>query len=117
MYMKRGQNGEELACAYLVQQNYQILERNFTCKQGEIDIIAFDNKNKELVFVEVKSRTSSEYGLPSEAVGKIKKRHVIRVAKYYCYIMNLYNSFIRFDVIEIFLKQNLYTLNHIKQAF
>ena len=94
MYMKKGQSGEELACAYLVQQNYQILERNFTCKQGEIDIIAFDNKNKELVFIEVKSRTSAKYGLPSEAVGKNKKRHIIRVAKYYCYIIRNSKSLI-----------------------
>lgn len=117
MYIEKGRNGEELACNYLMRKNYQILEKNFTCKQGEIDIIAFDKTAKELVFIEVKSRTSTKYGAPSEAVGKNKKRHIIKVATYYCYMMNLFNLCIRFDVIEIFLKQNFYTLNHIKQAF
>ena len=63
-----GNTGEDIATEYLEKQGYIILERNFYCKQGEIDIIAKD-KN-EVVFVEVKSRSDVGYGLPSEAVKK-----------------------------------------------
>ena len=65
-----GNTGEDIATEYLEKQGYIILERNFYCKQGEIDIIAKD-KN-EVVFVEVKSRSDVGYGLPSEAVTKQK---------------------------------------------
>ena len=74
MYIRHeiGKLGEELAVGYLQKQNYKIIERNFECRQGEIDIIALD-KN-ELVFIEVKTRTSIKYGKPAEAVNQIKKK-------------------------------------------
>ena len=58
-----GKIGEDLAVEYLRSKGYEILERNFLCKQGEIDIIALD-KNY-LVFIEIKARTSNKYGLPA----------------------------------------------------
>ena len=70
-----GRIGEELATKYLAQNKYKIIERNFRCKQGEIDIIAYDLRNKELVFFEVKTRSNFKYGRPSEAVTKVKKKH------------------------------------------
>ena len=68
MYIKKeiGEIGEKLATNYLIQNNYQIIKRNFTCRQGEIDIIAKDKIKKELTFIEVKTRTNFKYGLPSE---------------------------------------------------
>ncbi len=71
MYLKHelGILGEQIATNYLKSQNYEILNRNFSCKQGEIDIIAKDNK--EYVFVEVKTRTNSDYGEPVDSVNKI----------------------------------------------
>lgn len=77
-----GNTGEDIATEYLEKQGYIILERNFYCKQGEIDIIAKD-KN-EVVFVEVKSRSDVGYGLPSEAVTKQKIKHLCRTARYFC---------------------------------
>ena len=65
-----GNKGEDIAIEYLEKRGYIILERNFYCRQGEIDIIAKD-KN-EIVFIEVKSRSSIQYGCPSEAVNKQK---------------------------------------------
>lgn len=115
MYIRHeiGKLGEELAVGYLQKQNYKIIERNFECRQGEIDIIALD-KN-ELVFIEVKTRTSIKYGKPAEAVNQIKKKHLIQAVKYYLYARHLENEFIRIDVIEIYLYGNKYTVNHIKQ--
>lgn len=115
MYIRHeiGKLGEELAVGYLQKQNYKIIERNFECRQGEIDIIALD-KN-ELVFIEVKTRTSIKYGKPAEAVNQIKKKHLIQAVKYYLYSRHLENEFIRIDVIEIYLYGNKYTVNHIKQ--
>lgn len=119
MYIKQkiGKAGENIACKYLQKKNYIIIDRNFCCKQGEIDIIACDEKKKELVFLEVKTRSSLKYGRPSEAVQKVKQSHIIEVAKYYQYKNKIKNIPIRFDVIEILLNNGNYRINHIKQAF
>lgn len=119
MYINQqiGKLGEDLACKYLKENKYTIIERNFNCKQGEVDIIAYDTYRNELVFLEVKTRFNLVYGRPSEAVSKVKQRHIISVAKYYIYKVNIKNTAIRFDVIEGFLDNNEYNINHIKQAF
>ena len=108
-----GKLGENLATKYLKQNKYVILDRNFRCKQGEIDIIAIDSK--QIIFVEVKTRTNLSYGNPSEAVHKLKRLHMKKVAKYYLYINNITKIPIRFDVIEIYIKNQKYKINHIKQ--
>lgn len=109
-----GKQGENIATKYLIQNNYKILERNFNCCFGEIDIIAKD-KN-EYVFIEVKTRTSKQYGNPVDAVTNIKQRHIWKSTKYYVYIKKLENAYIRFDVIEILKKENKFYLHHIKNA-
>lgn len=108
-----GNTGEDIATKYLEKQGYIILERNFYCKQGEIDIIAKD-KN-EVVFVEVKSRSDIGYGLPSEAVTKQKIKHLCKTARYFLYKNKMFNEFIRFDVVEILIKSGKFNVNHIKQ--
>ena len=116
MYINQeiGKLGEDIAVNYLKQKGYKILDRNFECRQGELDIIAID-KN-EIVFIEVKTRTSNRYGTPSEAVNKIKQKHMLQTIKYYLYIRNLSDKFVRIDVIEVYIKDNVYKVNHIKQA-
>lgn len=118
MYTKQtiGKFGEDIAYSYLLDNNYKILERNFSCSQGEIDIVSYDEKNNEIVFVEVKTRTSFEYGFPSEAVNKLKKKHILNSAKYYLYCKNLEDRFVRFDVVEIVIdtRNVKYKLNHLK---
>ena len=109
-----GKLGEDKACEFLINKGYTIIERNFRCKLGEIDIIA--KKNKELIFLEVKTRRSFQYGMPSEAVNKIKKQHICEVAKFYILKNKISNKIIRFDVIEIKLGRDCF-INHIKQAF
>ena len=118
MYFKQsiGKLGEDIACLYLEKNNYKIIKRNFRCKQCELDIIAF-NLKKELIFIEVKTRNNINYGFACEAVNKYKKRHIYNCAKYYLFLNNFNNINIRFDIIEIYFKNNKTYLNHIKQAF
>lgn len=119
MYLnyEKGIIGENLACQYLEKNNYQIIERNFRCRQGEIDIIAYNEIKNELVFIEVKTRSSLKFGRPSEAVEQIKQRHIKNVAKYYIYKNKIKDKVIKFDVIEVFLNNSSYRIEHIKQAF
>ena len=107
---KIGKKGEDYAVKSLLNKGYKILERNFKCKSGEIDIIAKDKK--EIVFIEVKTRTNLNYGVPSLAVNNSKKQHIVKVAKYYLHKYNLENRIIRFDVIEIIIKNNNFFVNH-----
>lgn len=77
----QGKIGEDLACDYLKKQGYKIIERNFRIRGGEIDIIALDGQT--LVYVEVKTRTSHQFGQPEEAVTGWKLRFLERAAKFY----------------------------------
>ena len=70
--------GEERACELLKKNGLKIVERNYRCPSGEVDIIARDSKT--LVFVEVKTRASEDYGEPSRAVDRAKQRHILRTA-------------------------------------
>lgn len=120
MYIKTreiGELGENYACNYLKKRHYKILERNFKCRQGEIDIIAMDTTNQELVFIEVKSRTNLKFGYPSEAVDTRKQKHIYKTAKYYIYKNRIKNIAIRLDIIEVYLYRCDNNINHIKQAF
>lgn len=84
-------------------------------KSGEIDIIA--KKNKEYVFIEVKTRTSKKYGIPVEAIDEKKMKHILNVSKYYILKNNLQNQFIRYDIIEVYINKNVTIINHIKNVF
>lgn len=116
MYQKHiiGKFGEETAKRFLVNKGYKILDTNFYCKRGEIDIIALDKK--EIVFIEIKSRTNKEFGLPSESVTSKKIEHILKAAEYYLYIRNLENQPTRIDVIEIYIHKTQIKINHLKQV-
>ena len=109
-----GKLGEDLATKYLETLGYQIIERNFRCKVGEIDIIAKDKD--EVVFIEVKSRKILSYGKPGDAVDRIKRKHIYRAAEYYLLIHNGLDIYTRIDVIEVYLNKEKYRINHIKKA-
>lgn len=108
-----GKFGEEVATRYLKQKDYEILERNFRCKQGEIDIIA--KEDNYLVFIEVKTRSNLCYGTPAESVNTIKRQHILKSAKVYLKLKNINNILIRFDVIEVYVLKNRCRVNQIKQ--
>lgn len=107
-----GSQYEEKAAEYMKQQGYRILERNYRCRQGEIDIIAQDEAY--LVFVEVKYRSSTEKGYPAEAVTERKQRIIRQVAAYYLYSRRLSEQTpVRFDVAAILGEE----IQYIKNAF
>lgn len=90
---------EKMAGKYLESKGYTILQYNFYCKMGEIDVVAL--KGNTIVFVEVKYRCDEKNGHPLEAVTKKKQRMICRSANYYLYHHNLYDYDCRFDVIGI----------------
>lgn len=108
-----GNEGEKIAIRYLEKIGYEILKRNFYCKQGEIDIIAkYENK---IIFIEVKTRTSINFGRPVDAVNSIKEKHMYNAAKYYLYKKYMLDEEIRFDVIEVLVENGKFNVNHIKE--
>ncbi|WP_066893808.1 YraN family protein [Clostridium nigeriense] len=112
-----GDYGENLALDYLNRNDYDILYKNFRIRNGEIDIIC---KFKDIiVFIEVKSRYSYNFGFPSEAVTYLKQKQIINISKYFLLKNKLFNYNCRFDVIEVYFNKNnnLYNINHIKDAF
>ena len=106
-----GNYGEKLAVKYLIKNNYKILEQNYTCPLGEIDIIA--EENGTIVIVEVKTRTSNLYSTPAEAVNYYKQHKLQQLALYYLRAKHKFDTPIRFDVIEVIGDD----INHIINAF
>lgn len=94
-----GQLGEKAAKKYLRKLEYSILQSNYTCKFGEIDIIAF--QKGVISFVEVKTRTSDEWGQPYEAVDSAKQKKIIRTAQFYIKKKKPGDYDYRFDIIAI----------------
>ena len=109
-----GKQGEIIAQKYLENQKYFIVTRNFKCAYGEIDIIAIDKG--EIVFIEVKTRCNQKYGEARDSVGQIKKKHIKKASMYYIYKYHLENRYVRFDVIEAYLKDNKFFIKHIKNT-
>lgn len=115
---KLGKFGEDYACAYLIKKGYTIVFRNFRCKIGEIDIIA--EKEGTLCFVEVKTRASTKYGKPAEAVTENKQKRIYRCAEYYMQYKGMINRMpiLSFDVIEILREGNaVKEFNHYQHCF
>ena len=109
---KQGAQKEEQVCAYLLSKGVRICERNFRCRQGEIDIIGYDGAY--LVFFEVKYRSSGSKGTAAEAVGYAKQKRICRVADYYRVMHQCREDTpIRFDVVAV----DGETVNWVKNAF
>ena len=98
---KIGADKEAFVCEWLERHGYKVLERNFRCRSGEIDIVA--RESGYLVFIEVKYRSRDTNGLPQEAVDARKQRVNSRVALYYLYRFGYGESTpVRFDVVALF---------------
>lgn len=99
-YRKRGSYYEAAAAAWLKKQGYEILESNFRCRAGEIDLIAKDENM--LVFIEVKYRSTDKKGSPAQAVDSHKRRRIIAAARWYMAGRGMDTSVpVRFDVAAI----------------
>jgi len=111
---EKGRIGEELATKYLKSNGYNVLERNYRTNMGEIDIIAI--KSNLLIFIEVKTRTSTYFGYPYEAVNIKKQDKIIKTSWMYMKQKKLFDYQVRYDIIEVFLTKK-YKINHIENAF
>lgn len=111
-----GERGEEIAVAFLRGQRFAIVERNFRCKAGEVDIIARDGKT--LVFVEVKTRRNEAYGPPQLALTPFKQRQISKAALTWLAKKRLMEASARFDVVAIVLREHeVPAIEHIRNAF
>src|SRR5574340_1142891 len=110
-----GNKGEELVVRFLKNAGYRVVERNYRCRLGEIDIVALDGGT--LVFVEVKSRTSESFGDPQLAVGPDKQKKISRIALNYLQEKNMLSRNVRFDVVAVKMLPAGNTLEHIRDAF
>jgi len=118
IHKRTGDQGEEIASAFLTARGYRILERNFRCKGGEVDIIARAPGDKSLVFIEVKARKNLSYGVPQLAVTPFKQRQISKAALTWLSIKGLHDSNARFDVIAILLHTDApHAIEHIQNAF
>ena len=109
-----GKLGEELAVAFLQQNGYDILETNWTFQKAEIDIIA--QKEKTLAIVEVKTRSSIDFGLPQDFVKSKKIQLLVKAVNEYV-ISNDLDITVRFDIIAIHKEENDFKIEHIEDAF
>jgi putative endonuclease len=98
-HLKTGQAGEELAAAFLAEKGFRIVDRNFRCASGEIDIVCEDGKT--LVFVEVKTRSRATRGEPGEAVGPAKKARLVKAASLYLSRRKAWDRPCRFDLVGV----------------
>lgn len=112
----KGRRGEALAARYLEKhKGHQILEQNYRCPCGEIDIVSLVGET--LVFTEVKYRQTTDYGSPGQAVNHKKQEHIIRTAYWY---MNAHPSAcenMRFDIVEIVENESGSWIRHLENAF
>jgi putative endonuclease len=110
-----GKQGEEIAASYLKGLKYRVVEKNYRCRCGEIDIVALDGNT--LVFIEVKTRRTASYGPPQLAVTPFKQRQISKAALTYLAKNRQTEMNARFDVISIILRNERSVLDHIKDAF
>ncbi len=117
---KLGSFGERMAARYLQRKGYRLIESNYVGRYGEVDLIV--SKGNLLVFVEVKTRQTTKYGSPSEAVGYRKQEKIKMVAQEFL-LSYPKESDVRFDVVEIMAETGVFgtyrikEMNHIEQAF
>ena len=113
-HLETGRKGEHLAKAYLVQKGWKILELNWRFKRAEVDVIGMDGET--LVFVEVKTRSSTAFGQPEEFVDERKQQFLSDAASAYMEAIN-HNWEIRFDIISVILHEESASITHFEDAF
>ncbi len=110
-----GNNAEDIACQYLLELGWDIIERNYYAGHNEIDIIAKDEDI--IVFIEVKMRSSTHFGLPIEHVNETKVFRIFEAAERWAQENEYQHAPLRFDIIGILQKKNTNDLTHLKDAF
>ncbi len=116
-HLALGQLGERLAERHLKASRHKILYRNFRAPHGgELDLVCRDKRHDELVFVEVKTRTSEDYGRPLDAVDQKKRKLILRGAMAWLQMLDLPDITFRFDVVEVLMEEPP-QITHIENAF
>jgi putative endonuclease len=110
-----GKEGERIAEQYLKKKGYKLIERNYRCHGGELDLIVLDRR--VVVFVEVKTRTGQGFGSPFEAVEYHKQKRMIRAAQFFLNEKNLHQRDARFDVVGVSWPGREPVVEHIENAF
>lgn len=110
-----GKEGERVAERYLQKKGYKLVERNYRCSVGELDLIVLDRR--VIVFVEVKTRTGRGFGSPLEAVEFRKQRKMIQAAQFFLAQKGLQQRDARFDVVGISWPGREPVVEHIENAF
>ena len=113
--LRTGRQGEEIAARYLQERGYVIIERNFRCAYGEMDIIA--RQGATIVFAEVRSRRSDDFGSPLESVGPVKQKKLSRIALCYIQKHRLQGRPARFDVLGVNIRADGHAVELIADAF
>ena len=110
-----GQEGERIAETYLRKKGYRVVERNYRCPVGELDLILLDRR--VVVFVEVKTRSDDRFGAQLESVGPRKQKKMIKTALFFLTRHRLHNRDARFDVVGISYQGGEPMVEHIQNAF
>ena len=110
-----GKEGERVAEQYLRKKGYRVVERNYRCSAGEVDLIVLDRR--VIVFVEVKTRTDHRFGTPLEAVEFRKQRKMIQAAQFFLSQKKLHQRDARFDVVGISWPGGEPLVEHVQNAF
>ena len=116
MSRQLGAVAEQRAAEYLQRQGYRVVDRNWTCRGGEIDLVCLDGDGT-LVFVEVRARADARHGTPLETVVDRKRQRLIRAAAIYVHIKQQSERACRFDVIAIVGAGSGATIEHVEDAF
>lgn len=110
-----GREGERIAETYLRKKGYRVVERNYRCPVGELDLVVLDRR--VIVFVEVKTRTDERFGAPLESVDRRKQRKMIKAALFFLSRHRLHHREARFDVVGISFMEREPVVEHVENAF
>lgn len=109
-----GRFGEKVAARYLDDHGIEVVERNWRCRYGEIDIVGHDRATDELIFVEVKTRRGTGYGHPAEAVTRVKLARLRRLAGIWLGAHEVRVRGIRIDVVAVLLTPGRPDVEHLR---
>ena len=114
--LELGSLGEDIAATYLTDQGFRVLDRNWRCREGELDIVARDGA--ALVFCEVKTRSAAGFGHPVEAVTAVKRRRLRQLARAWLDAHDHHAPDLRFDVIGVLVPHSgPARVTHLRNAF
>ena len=117
-HLELGRRGEKLAARYLRTHGYKVLYRNFRApKGGEVDIVCREKKSDTLAFVEVKTRSSSQFGSPAYRVNLDKQQLISRGALAWLRMLDNPDLIFRFDIVEVLVEKSGVTISVIRDAF